>query len=165
MLERALNPNDIVGLLSKLKAKTPDYSPDMMAARRAAFVNQAIAIKFDGPKQGGKGGGDGGSSSMGGSSGSGALGGTTTAQGVFCCKQWSGLGSLPGCLRLLTRFATRSPVCCRIMKWLWKSHKHPISILQIHQTLQLRRPLQKAHYQKFHRQRSQTHLQRRLLTL
>jgi hypothetical protein len=105
MLERALNPNDIVGLLSKLKAKTPDYSPDMMAARRAAFVNQAIAIKFDGPKQGGKGGGDGGSSSMGGSGGSGALGGT--AQGVLL-QAVVGFGVIAG--MLTTAYAFRDQI-------------------------------------------------------
>ena len=81
----SVNPsqNEIVNLLSKLKNETPEYPSDLFAARKAAFIEQAIAIQFNGPKQGGKGGGDGGSSSLGGSGGSGALGGMSTAQGFL----------------------------------------------------------------------------------
>lgn len=75
--------NEIINLLSKLKNETPEYPSDLLAARKAAFIQQAIAIQFNGPKQGGKGGGDGGSSSLGGSGGSGALGGMSTAQGFL----------------------------------------------------------------------------------
>jgi len=81
MFHRSLNPKDIIGLLSKLKAGTPEYPVDLLAKRRAAFLEQAIAINFYGKGHGGKGGGDGGSAGSAGSGGSGALGGTTTAQG------------------------------------------------------------------------------------
>lgn len=80
MLERSLNPQDIIGLLSKLGASTPDYPADLMAARKAAFTEQAVAVKFHGHGHSGKGGGDGGSA---GSGGSGALGGMTSAQGIM----------------------------------------------------------------------------------
>jgi hypothetical protein len=83
MFERSLNPQEVIGLLSKLKASTPDYPADLMAARKAAFMKQAIAIKFHGHGHSGKGGGDGGSAGSGGSSGSGALGGMSTAQGIM----------------------------------------------------------------------------------
>ena len=84
MLGRSVSHNDVIGLLSKLKLKTPDYPSDLLSARKAAFLQQAVTIKFDGPSQGGKGGGDGGSSSLsGGSGGTGALGGMTTAQGIL----------------------------------------------------------------------------------
>lgn len=79
MLERSPNPNDIINLLSRLKAQTPDYPSDMLAARRAAFLGQVATTNFDGPRQGGKGGGDGGSLS----NGSGVFGGMSTAQGVM----------------------------------------------------------------------------------
>ena len=82
MFERSFTSNDIIGLLTKLKLRTPDYPSDLMAIRKAAFLKQAITIKFEGPKQGGKGGGDGGSLSSG-SSGSGALGGMSAAQTVL----------------------------------------------------------------------------------
>jgi len=75
--------NEIVNLLSKLKNETPEYPSDLLAARKAAFIEQAVGIQFNGPKQGGKGGGDGGSSSLGGSGGPGALGGMSTAQGFL----------------------------------------------------------------------------------
>jgi hypothetical protein len=81
MFERSPNPQDIIGLLSKLKDSTPDYPADLMAARKAAFTKQTLAIKFHGHS--GKGGGDGGSAGSGGSGGSGALGGMSTAQGIM----------------------------------------------------------------------------------
>lgn len=74
------SPDQIIQLLSKLKAETPEYPSAMLIARKASFINQAVAIKIDGPKQGGKGGGDGGSSA---SDGSGALGGISTVQGIL----------------------------------------------------------------------------------
>ena len=79
---QSFSSRDIIGLLTKLRLKTPDYPSDLMAARKAAFLRQAITIKFNGPKQGGKGGGDGGSLSSG-SSGSGTLGGMSAAQSVL----------------------------------------------------------------------------------
>jgi hypothetical protein len=83
MFERSLNPQDIIGLLSKLKAGTPDYPTDLMAARKAAFIKQAVALKIHGRGHSGKGGGDGGSAGSGGSGGSGALGGMSTAQSIL----------------------------------------------------------------------------------
>jgi len=83
MLERSLNPNDIIGLLARLKEQTPDYPPDLLTTRKAAFMAQIVSINIDGPKPGGKGGGDGGGSLSGGTSGSGALGGMSTAQGIL----------------------------------------------------------------------------------
>ena len=79
MLERSLNPNDVINLLSKLKARTPDYPPDLLAARKATFLKQVVTINIESP---GKGGGDGGSLSSG-SGGSGALGGMSTAQAIL----------------------------------------------------------------------------------
>jgi len=79
MLERSLNPNEVINLLSKLKAKTPEYPPDLLAARKATFLKQIVTITIDSP---GKGGGDGGSLSSG-SGGSGALGGMSTAQAIL----------------------------------------------------------------------------------
>ena len=83
MFERSLNSQDIIGLLSKLKAGTPDYPAGLMAARKAAFMKQAIALNIHGRGHSGKGGGDGGSAGSGGTSGSGALGGMSTAQGIL----------------------------------------------------------------------------------
>jgi len=77
------NQNEIIELLSRLKAETPDYHSDLLAARKAAFINQAVAIQFDGPKQGGKGGGDGGSGTSAGSGGAGTLSGMSAAQGIL----------------------------------------------------------------------------------
>ncbi|MGB7875728.1 MAG: hypothetical protein WBL25_15205 [Anaerolineales bacterium] len=83
MFERSLNPNDIINLLSRLKAKTPDYPLEMKVARKTAFMKQVVAINISGPSLGGKGGGDGGSGLSGGSGGPGALGGMSTAQGIL----------------------------------------------------------------------------------
>ena len=81
MSERSPDPQEIIGLLSKLKDSTPDYPANLMAARKAAFIKQTLAIKLHGHS--GKGGGDGGSAGSGGSGGSGALGGMSTAQGIM----------------------------------------------------------------------------------
>jgi hypothetical protein len=83
MFERSLNSQDIIGLLSKLKAGTPDYPTGLMAARRASFMKQAVTLKIHGRGHSGKGGGDGGSAGSGGSGGSGALGGMSTAQSIL----------------------------------------------------------------------------------
>lgn len=81
MLARSLTPDDVMGLLFKLKATTPDYPANLLVERKAAFLKQAIAIKFDGPGQGGsQGGGNGGGS---GPAGSGTLGGASATQGIL----------------------------------------------------------------------------------
>lgn len=72
---------DIIGLLSKLKAQTPEYPTNMLAARKDAFIKQAATLRIQGKGQGGEGGEQGGSSGSSGPAGS-ALGGTTTAQGI-----------------------------------------------------------------------------------
>lgn len=79
MIERSPNPNDIINLLSKLKAQTPDYPSDMLAARKAAFISQIATTNLGSLGRGGKGGGDGGSLS----NGSGMFGGMSTAQGIM----------------------------------------------------------------------------------
>ncbi|MGD8405844.1 MAG: hypothetical protein PVJ21_19465 [Anaerolineales bacterium] len=79
MFERSPGPNDIINLLSRLKANTPDYPSDLMAARKAAFLGHIATTNFGSPGQGGKGGGDGGSLS----NGSSVFGGMTTAQGIM----------------------------------------------------------------------------------
>jgi len=83
MFKNPQSENEIIGLLSKLKDTTPEYPNDLMAARKAAYMSQIVSIKFDGPKQGGKGGGDGGSGASSGTGGSGALGGMSTVQGIL----------------------------------------------------------------------------------
>lgn len=83
MFNKTPSQKEIVNLLSKLKDRTPGYPSDLLAARKAAFLNQAITIKFEGPRQGGKGGGDGGSNITGGAGGSGTLGGMSAAQGIL----------------------------------------------------------------------------------
>ena len=79
MVERSLNSNDIINLLSTLKAGTSDYPSDLMAARKASFLSQVATTNFDSPGRGGKGGGDGGSLSK----GSNVFGGMSTAQGIL----------------------------------------------------------------------------------
>jgi len=81
MLVGSLTPDDIIGLLFKLKAATPDYPANLLVERKAAFLQQAITIKLNGPGRGGsQGGGDGGSS---GPAGSGTLGGASVTQGIL----------------------------------------------------------------------------------
>lgn len=70
---KPLNTKEITDLLSKLKDKTPDYPSDMMAAKKAAFLKQAVTIKIETKGQGGEGG-----SSSSGSSGSAFGGGAAT---------------------------------------------------------------------------------------
>lgn len=76
--KKTLNPEEITNLLSKLKNETPDYPSEMMAARKAAFLKQAVNIKIDTKGQGGEGGQQGGSGGSGG-----ALGGGTAAPGML----------------------------------------------------------------------------------
>ena len=65
MANKPLKPKEVTDLLSKLKSTTPDYPADLMAARRAAFVKKAIAVKLEGKGPGGKGGQHGGSGGSG----------------------------------------------------------------------------------------------------
>jgi hypothetical protein len=74
VFKRSLDFNEITGLFYKLKAETPDYPADLLAARKAAFLKQAVNIKIDGRGQGGKGGQQGGSSGSGAALGGGAAG-------------------------------------------------------------------------------------------
>lgn len=75
--KRSMNSEEVIKLLSKLKAETLDYPADLMAAKKAAFLKQAVNIKIDSKGQGGDGGQQGGS---GGSGGTGpALGGGSSA--------------------------------------------------------------------------------------
>ena len=75
--KRSMNSEEVIKLLSKLKAETPDYPADLMAAKKAAFLKQAVNIKIDSKGQGGEGGQHGGSSGSGGPGS--ALGGGPTA--------------------------------------------------------------------------------------
>lgn len=83
MSKQALNSQDVISLLSKLKDRTPDYPVDLMAARRATFLQAVVAIQIHGSGMSGKGGGDGGIGGTGGSGGSGALGGASAAQSIL----------------------------------------------------------------------------------
>lgn len=76
MSKQALNPQEIVDLLSKLKESTPEYPVDLLTARKAAFL-EAVAIQIPPRGMSGKGGGDGGLS------GSSTMGGMSTAQSIL----------------------------------------------------------------------------------
>ncbi|MGB7874975.1 MAG: hypothetical protein WBL25_11380 [Anaerolineales bacterium] len=75
----------ITDLLSKLKAETPDYPSELMAAKKAAFLKQAVNIKIDGKGQGGEGG------QQGGSGGSGAALGGGPATSSFLLQALVGI--------------------------------------------------------------------------
>jgi len=77
---KPLNTKEITELLSKLKAETPEYPSELMEARKAAFLKQAVNIKIDRTGQGGEGGHQGGS---GGSGGSGAALGSGSVPGIL----------------------------------------------------------------------------------
>lgn len=77
---KPLNTKEITELLSKLKAQTPEYPSELMEARKAAFLKQAVNIKIDRTGQGGEGGNQGGS---GGSGGSGTVLGSGSVPGVL----------------------------------------------------------------------------------
>lgn len=76
MSKQALNSQDVIDLLSKLKESTPEYPADLLAARKAAFL-QTVALQIPPKGMSGKGGGDGGLS------GSSTLGGMSTAQSIL----------------------------------------------------------------------------------
>jgi hypothetical protein len=77
MSEQALDSQDIIRLLSKLKESTPEYPVELLAARKAAFLNAAVATQIPPRWRSGKGGGDGGAS------GTGSLGGMSAAQSIL----------------------------------------------------------------------------------
>jgi hypothetical protein len=80
MPEEPLERQDIIELLAKLKAETPDYPADLVEARKAAYLKQIVEIQISRKDQGGEAGKRG---RAGGGSGSGAaLGGGTLAQGI-----------------------------------------------------------------------------------
>lgn len=71
----SFGPKEIINLLSKLKANTPDYPAEMFSARKAAFLKQVAAIQLQSGGPGGNGG------QQAGGSGS-ALGGSSAAPGI-----------------------------------------------------------------------------------
>jgi len=73
--KKPMDTKEITDLLSKLKAETPDYPSDLLAAKRAAFLKQAVNIKIDGNGQGGQQSGTGSSGT--------ALGGGAVGPGVL----------------------------------------------------------------------------------
>jgi hypothetical protein len=80
MSEEPLERQDIIELLAKMKAETPDYPADLVEARKAAYLKQIVEIQISRKDQGGEAGKQG---RAGGGSGSGAaLGGGTLAQGI-----------------------------------------------------------------------------------
>lgn len=80
MPEEPLERQDIIELLAKLKAETPDYPADLVEARKAAYLKQIVELQISRKDQGGEAGKRG---RAGGGGGSGAaLGGGTLAQGI-----------------------------------------------------------------------------------
>jgi len=62
MAKSSMKPEEIIKLLSKLKAGTPDYPAELVAAKKAAFLKQAATIKINGKGRGGGSSGSGGGS-------------------------------------------------------------------------------------------------------
>ena len=80
MPNEPLERQDIIELLAKLKAETPDYPADLVEARKSAYLKQIVEIQISRKDQGGEAGKRG---AAGGEGGSGAaLGGGTLAQGI-----------------------------------------------------------------------------------
>lgn len=102
MANKPLRPKEVTDLLSKLKSTTPDYPGDLMAARKAAFLEKAISINLEGKGPGGSGG------QQGGSGGSGtAAGGTIAGQGFL----WpAAVGILVAAAMLLAGFIYREQI-------------------------------------------------------
>jgi hypothetical protein len=75
MSKHALNSQNVIDLLSKLKESTPEYPAELLASRKAAFL-EAVAVQMPPRGMSGKGGGDGGLS------GSSTLGGMSAAQSI-----------------------------------------------------------------------------------
>src|SRR3990172_6915523 len=105
MPKRSLNPKDITTLLGKLKDETPEYPAELLEARKAAFLKQAVTLKIEGKGQGGEGGQEGGTSGSGGSGT--ALGGGTAALG-FILQAVIGFSVIAA--MLLTAFAFRKQI-------------------------------------------------------
>ena len=103
MSKRSINPREIIRLLSKLKSETPEYPAELLDARKAAFLKQAVTLKIEGKGQGGEGGQEGGTGGAGGS----ALGGGTAAQGFLLQAL---VGFLVVAALLLTAFAYREQI-------------------------------------------------------
>ena len=72
-----LSSKEIVDLISRLKDKTPEYPESLIAARKAAFMEQVGLVTLGGTSQGGHGG------PSGATGGSGVFGGISTAQSIL----------------------------------------------------------------------------------
>jgi hypothetical protein len=79
MPKEPLEHQDIIELLAKLKAETPDYPADLVEARKAAYLKQIVEIEISRNDRRGEGGNRGGT---GGAGGSGAALGGGVAQGM-----------------------------------------------------------------------------------
>ena len=102
MIERSLNPKEVIDLLAKLKNQTPDYPQNLIAARKAAFLKQVVAVKIDGKGQGGQHGGSGGPG------GSGPVSGSGLAAKGFLWQTLIGIGMIVA--MLLATFAYRDQI-------------------------------------------------------
>lgn len=71
----SFSPKEIINLLSKLKASTPDYPAEMFSARKAVFLKQVAAIQMQSGGPGGNGGPQTGGSGS-------ALGGSSVAPSI-----------------------------------------------------------------------------------
>jgi len=85
MAGRSVDPEKIIELLAELKEKTPEYPPDLMAARKAAFMQHAVSINLQSKGPGGQSGGGSGSGGGGAgpSGGTGFFGGLSATQGIL----------------------------------------------------------------------------------
>jgi len=83
MAGRSVDPEKIIELLAELKEKTPEYPPDLMAARKAAFMQHAVSINLQSKGPGSQSGGGSGSGGSGPSGGTGFFGGLSATQGIL----------------------------------------------------------------------------------
>ena len=82
MAGRSINPEKIIELLAELKEKTPEYPPELLEARKAAFIKHAVSINLQSKGPGSQsGGGSGGGSGP--SGGTGFFGGLSATQGLL----------------------------------------------------------------------------------
>ena len=70
---KPMSTKEITDLITKLKSETPEYPAELLAARKAAFLKQAVNISMS--TKGGPQGSSGGSGT--------ALGGGATPQGML----------------------------------------------------------------------------------
>jgi len=70
---KPMSTKEITDLITQLKSETPDYPADLLAARKAAFLKQAVNISIS--TKGGPQGSSGGSGA--------AVGGGATSQGIL----------------------------------------------------------------------------------